>query len=102
MEFVGKQNPAPTLNNQKPKDPKKFFNKTVTAMKKLFQAKLIHADLSAFNILNHEEQPYFIDFSQATTTKSPGAKALLKRDVKNICKFFKQDQEKTYEKIIKL
>jgi RIO kinase 1 len=51
---------------------------------------LVHADLSAFNILNFDEKPVFIDFSQTTTSKNPHAEEYLNRDIKNITSFFKK------------
>ena len=59
-------------------------------MKKLHKAGLVHADLSAFNILNNNEKPVFIDFSQCTTFESSRAKEYLDRDVRNICNFFRK------------
>ena len=85
-EMIG--DPAPTLKDAYPKDPKKFFDSIISQMKKLYQEGLIHGDLSSFNILNHNEKPYFIDFSQSTTIKTPNSEELLERDVKNIVRFF--------------
>lgn len=48
----------------------------------------MHADLSAFNILNLNETPVFIDMSQATLLRHPRAEEYLERDVRNICAFF--------------
>ena len=59
-------------------------------MKNLHKAGLVHADLSPFNILNHNQEPVFIDFSQATPLTSSRAKEFLKRDIKNICTFFRK------------
>lgn len=59
-------------------------------MRKLYKEGLIHGDLSSFNILNYRDKPYFIDFSQATLTKTPNSEELLERDVRNICDFFKK------------
>ena len=39
-------------------------------------------------ILNFEEKPVLIDFSQCLTIQSMNAKELLQRDVKNIVRFF--------------
>lgn len=104
MEFIGKHDPAPMLKAQIPKNPKKFFEKIILNMKKLYKAGLIHGDLSEYNILNYEEEPVFIDFSQCTTTESGMAKELLDRDVRNICNFFRKyfnmAEEKIKEKII--
>lgn len=89
MELMGdKDDAAPQLKNQIPKDIQKFFDETIECMANLLRGGLVHGDLSAFNILNDDEKPIFIDFSQATTTKSHGWKDLLKRDVENVCIFF--------------
>jgi len=65
------------------------FLEVVNQMKILFhKAELVHADLSEFNILMHENKPVMIDFSQATSTKDNHAKEYLIRDVKNISRFF--------------
>lgn len=106
MEFIGKQQPAPLLKDSPPSDAKKFFEKTVTNMKKLFKAGLIHADLSEYNILNFEQEPVFIDFSQSTTTEHPNAKEFLQRDVHIMVKYFKKqglkiDEEEVYERVIR-
>jgi|TARA_Y100000310_G_scaffold238535_1_gene241933 RIO kinase 1 len=107
LEFVGKNNIiAPKLKDKIPKNKKLFFNKIVDNIKKLHKYGLVHADLSAFNILNFDETPVFIDMSQATTIRHPRAEEFLQRDVKNICAFFnkiglKVDEESTLKKIKK-
>jgi len=106
MEYIGNQQPAPRLKDQPAKEMKKFFEKTVLNMKRLYQkAEIIHGDLSAFNILNFHEKPVFIDFSQATTKKNPNATEYLERDIRNILYFFKKHQikatfQETKQKII--
>ena len=107
LEFIGKGNDiAPRLVTQKPKNPKGFFEEIVINIKKLYKAGLVHADLSAFNILNFEEKPVFIDFSQCNPTTIGRTDEFLERDVKNIVNFFKRlglkiDEEKTLKKIKK-
>lgn len=103
-EMIG--NPAHPLKDKYPKEPQKFFNLIIKQIKKLYDNGLVHGDLSAFNILNHEEKPYFIDYSQATLTKSSAAKELLLRDLTNICKFFKKlkinkDPKEIFKKLTK-
>jgi len=66
-------------------------------MKKLNNAGLVHGDLSEYNILNYDEKPYFIDFSQSTLLKSESSGDLLKRDIKNISRFFTKIGVKTSE-----
>jgi RIO kinase 1 len=107
MEFIGDIYPAPELKNAKPKNPKNFHKKILDNMKKLFDKGLVHGDLSPFNILNHHEEPVFIDFSQATMTTASNAKELLLRDVKNISTYFRkfypiteEEELKTYNKIV--
>ena len=105
LEFVGDDDmTAPKLKDQIPKDPKDFFERIIANMKKLHQAGLVHSDLSAFNILNFNEKPVFIDFSQCTTWNSSRAEEYLERDIRNICNFFsklglKINQQKIKNKI---
>jgi len=87
-EFIGNDEPAPPLKNLYPKNPKKFFELVIKEMKKSYDSGLIHGDLSSFNILNHNDKPFFIDFSQGTLVKTPNSGELLERDVRNIVGFF--------------
>ncbi len=99
MEFIGNDNqPAPRLKDAWPEKPQEFLDTVIKSMRKLYQAKLVHTDLSQFNILNHNEEPVFIDLSQATTLENPNAKEYLERDVKNICNFFKKNKLNIDEK----
>lgn len=107
MEYIGDDDPAPELKNMPPKDPKKFYKKVTDNMQKLFKKGMIHGDLSPFNILNHNEEPIFIDFSQATVTTADNAKELILRDIKNIAVYFRkffpiteEDEQKLYERIV--
>lgn len=99
LEFIGKNaDIAPKLKDKIPKNKKDFFDKVVENIRKLYKAGLVHADLSAFNILNFDEKPVFIDMSQATILKHPQAEEYLERDVKNICTFFRKIGLKVTEK----
>ena len=80
---------APKLKDAPPRNPGQFFTKVVEGMRKLHKAGLVHADLSPFNILNRDEQPVFIDFSQATEYDTHGGEAYLQRDIRNVCAFFR-------------
>ncbi len=82
MEQIG--DPAPKLKDAPPKDPEKFFKTICLYMKKLYAHNMVHGDLSEFNILNYNEQPIFIDFSQASRVTAPDAQELWERDKKNI------------------
>jgi RIO kinase 1 len=107
MEFIGDEFAAPELKNLPSKDPKKFHKKVLANIKKLFDKGMVHGDLSPFNILNYNEEPIFIDFSQATMTTANNAKELLQRDLKNISNYFRrffeiteEDELKDYNKIV--
>jgi len=107
LESIGKNNLiAPMLKDSVPKNKKQFFDKIIDNISKLYKARLVHADLSAFNILNFDEIPVFIDMSQATLLRHPRAEEFLARDVKNICAFFnkiglKVNEESALKKIKK-
>ena len=101
LEFVGKGDEiAPMLKDKIPKNKKLFFNKIEDYIKKLYKSGLVHADLSAFNILNFNETPVFIDMSQSTTLKHPRAEEYLERDVRNICIFFRKHGLKVEEESV--
>ncbi len=87
-EMIGE--PAPQLKDSPPENPEKFLEEIISQVRKLYKFGLIHGDLSAFNILNHNEKPYLIDFSQATLVKTPNSEELLERDIKNVLQFFKK------------
>lgn len=50
--------------------------------------KLVHADLSEYNILYHEHRPYIIDVSQSVEHDHPRSSDFLRMDIKNINDFF--------------
>lgn len=97
MELIGKEAPSPLLKDKKPDDPKDFYDQIIHNMSKLLEAGVVHGDLSHFNIINDAEKPVFIDFSQGTSIKATEASKLLKRDVKNICKYFEKAVELDFE-----
>ncbi|MFT4303171.1 MAG: serine protein kinase RIO [Candidatus Woesearchaeota archaeon] len=105
MEMIGDDDVAPELKNKEPENPKKFFSKIIENIAKLYSQGLVHGDLSHFNILNNNDEPVFIDFSQATLTDNQQVDELLERDVINIVNYFnkkfniKQDVSKSLEKI---
>lgn len=105
MEFIGNGNKtAPMLKDKIPENPKKFFDEIIKNIRKLYKAGLVHADLSAFNILNSDDKPVLIDFSQCTSLQDQRAEEYLSRDIRNIAVFFRKfnlkiDEEKIKKKI---
>ena len=103
MEFIGdgEGNPSNTVKNQPPKDPETFFNQLLVELK-LFvnEAKLVHGDLSNFNILNHNERPVIIDVSQSVVLDNPIAHELFERDVNTLVNEYKRlDVETSFEEV---
>jgi RIO kinase 1 len=93
MEYIGFESiPAPVLKDIKsPKDPIKLFNEILNFIKDLFQkAKLVHGDLSEFNILYHNQSPVIIDISQGVSVQHPKAEVYLVRDIKNVFNYFEK------------
>jgi len=76
----------------------------ISNTKKLVEeAKLVHADLSAFNVLAHEDKPVIIDLSHAVSLEYPNVRQMLKRDLDNIYAYFnknglKLDSEEEWKK----
>ncbi|MBI2139973.1 serine protein kinase RIO [Candidatus Woesearchaeota archaeon] len=91
LEFIGDEgNVAPKLLKSPPKDKKAFFSRVADYLRKFYAKGMVHADLSAFNILNYRDEPVFIDFSQATPLRNFRAEEFLLRDVKNLCTYFRK------------
>ncbi len=85
MEYVGnEERPAPLLVNTMENVKKELIYSIMDEMKKMVQAKLVHGDLSEFNILIWNDEPWIIDVGQAVPDTHPMAQSLLRRDVKNI------------------
>lgn len=92
MEFIGDDGePAPTMREVPPDDPERTLELIVEYMHRLYTgARLVHGDLSFFNILNHSGEPVIIDVSQAMVLDHPLAMELLERDIKNVVRDFKR------------
>lgn len=110
MEYIGDDQPAQQAKNDLPntnEKRKQFFETCIQYMHDLwYKAKLVHGDLSGYNILSYHDKPVFIDFSQGTSTESGDAIELLKRDVKNVVAFAKKvgvsyREEDVLEKVLK-
>jgi len=55
------------------------------------RAKLIHADLSEYNVMVWKNEPYIIDVAQAVRVDHPNALEFLRRDIHNIIRFFDEE-----------
>lgn len=106
MEYIGSEDqPAPLLKDVKLSNPKKIFQVIIDSISKMYhKTELVHADLSAFNILIYDKKPYIIDLGQAVLLDHPFAYEFLKRDIHNIVSYFRkynidEDWEDIYRRI---
>ncbi|MEM4577113.1 MAG: serine protein kinase RIO [Candidatus Nezhaarchaeales archaeon] len=92
MTFIGEDGvPAPLLKDAEVNDYESIFRKIVENMKILYRyARIIHADMSEYNIMVWRDEPVFFDFGQAIVTDHPNAYVFLERDVKNVVNFFRK------------
>lgn len=99
MDFIGKDGvSAPRLKDVKLEEPQQVFDKVAEYMRLLYQeARLVHGDLSEYNILLYEERPVLIDMGQAVMLEHPMAREFLARDIKNIVRYFKKSGAKCSE-----
>jgi RIO kinase 1 len=90
MEFLGKDgHPYPQLRHARMDDPASLYQEITGHMEALFQqARLVHADLSEYNILIGP-RPYIIDMGQSVTRDHPRALQFLVRDIANVNRFFR-------------
>jgi RIO kinase 1 len=90
MKFLGQGGRSyPQLRLAEMDDPDRVYQDIVGNMELLFQkARLIHADLSEYNILLGDV-PYFIDMGQSVTPDHPRALQFLVRDIANVSRFFR-------------
>jgi RIO kinase 1 len=60
-------------------------------MKRMYQTcKLVHADLSEYNVLYHLKKLYIIDVSQSVEHDHPRSLEFLRMDIKNVSDFFRR------------
>lgn len=93
MEFVGDEegNAATTLVHAK-EISTSDYDKIIDQMAILYQkAKLVHADLSEYNIFKTKEGEIILfDFGSAVDIQHPNSKQFLIRDILNVNKFFEK------------
>jgi RIO kinase 1 len=108
MEYIGDEHKAaPMLKDVLLKNPQKIFDEIMMFITRMYKVKLVHADLSAFNILMFQQKPYIIDVGQAVLLEHPSSLEFLKRDIHNIVHYFKKygiksDEREIFEKLMKI
>lgn len=94
MEFLGKNGwPSPRLKdaNLSEKRTREAYIQTVVIMRHMFQkCRLVHGDLSEYNLLWHDNEIYVIDVSQSVESDHPSALDFLRKDAANVNDFFRK------------
>lgn len=94
MRFIGKAGwPAPKLKDVElsPSKACTLYRECVVMMWKLYnKCRLVHADLSEFNLLYHDGQVVVIDVSQSVEHDHPQALLFLRKDCTNVSEFFRK------------
>jgi RIO kinase 1 len=69
----------------------KLYVQLLGIMRRIYQVcRLVHADLSEYNILYHNEKLYIIDVSQSVEPDHPRSLEFLRMDIKNVGDFFRR------------
>lgn len=91
MEYIGDESgPAPQLRDVVLEEPTEIYDEVVAFIIDGWQeAHLVHGDMSEYNILMYDGEPILIDCGQAMTADHFNSKELLKRDINNVNRFFK-------------
>jgi RIO kinase 1 len=88
MEFVGK-NGVPALTLHETEADEADYKQVMQFIAMLYrQARLVHSDLSEYNVFKTENGLVFFDFGSAVDTMHPNAQNFLERDIKNMSYFF--------------
>ena len=90
MEFIGKEGvSAPSFKEQPPANPERVYKIIINSVKRLYQkAKIVHGDLSEYNIMMWKGKPIIFDVSQSVSIEHPMADFMLTRDLTNVNRFF--------------
>lgn len=95
MEFLGENGwPSPRIRDASlsEKRLREAYVQTIVIMRRMFQrCKLVHGDLSEYNLLWHKNEVYVIDVSQSVESDHPSALDFLRKDVSNVNDFFRKE-----------
>jgi RIO kinase 1 len=102
MEYLGtEEGRAKRLSEVHIENPDTAYEVVTEYLRRLYDAGLVHGDLSEYNIVFHEGQLYIIDLGQAVTVHHPNAGEFLERDCRNVANFFaRQGVETTPEELL--
>jgi RIO kinase 1 len=108
MEYIGDfERSAPLMKDVKLENPEEVYEILIDSISNMYKkAELVHGDISAYNVLIYENQPYIIDLGQGVLIEHPNALEFLKRDIHNVVNYFKKfgiraDEDKIFKNITK-
>ena len=99
MGFIGNDRgiPAPRLKDVELEGDdidirwRTLYLQLLSYMRIMYQeCRLVHADLSEYNLLYHQDKLWIIDVSQSVEHDHPRSLEFLRMDVKNVSKFFRR------------
>ncbi|RMX64198.1 hypothetical protein KXD40_005844 [Peronospora effusa] len=94
MDFIGHDGwAAPRLKDAKISDIRyrECYLYCIKMMRTMYQkCRLVHGDLSEYNILYYQTKLYFIDVSQSVEHEHPSANDFLRKDCRNIADYFRK------------
>ncbi|WP_159902748.1 serine/threonine-protein kinase Rio1 [Salinirussus salinus] len=89
MEFLGTETGrAKRLGEVHVENPETAFEVVREYLRRLYDAGLVHGDLSEYNVVVHDSELYVIDLGQAVTVHHPNHEDFLERDCENVAAFF--------------
>merc|ERR1711874_177696 len=94
MDFIGTEGwAAPLLQEADISESKArelYWDLSLIIRKMYHHCKLVHGDLSEFNLLYHAGKVYVIDVSQSVEHDHPHALEFLRKDIRNVNEFFRK------------
>lgn len=98
MEFLGEEStPYPQCSDALELVQRAHIRSLLHNLKSLARAKLVHGDLSMYNMLVGKEKLYFIDFGQGVLVDHPSAREFLLKDLDNVLYFISKVERKRGE-----
>ncbi|MFT4947121.1 MAG: RIO kinase 1 [Natronomonas sp.] len=89
MEYLGAEDGrAKRLVEVTIENPETAYEVVREYMYRLYDAGIVHGDLSEYNIVVQDSQLYVIDVGQAVTVHHPNSEEFLERDCENVAAFF--------------
>ncbi|XP_069944543.1 serine/threonine-protein kinase RIO1 isoform X2 [Cherax quadricarinatus] len=94
MEFLGTDSMAsPRLKDAEISESKArelYYDLVIQMWIMYRECRLVHADLSEFNLLYHQGRPFIIDVSQSVTPDHPHSLDFLRKDCTNVTEYFRK------------